>query len=193
MMLSAQEETPAQTELDSVQTDLKEDGIVIQDSIIKKETYINPLAPSRAAFYSAVLPGLGQAYNKKYWKVPIVYGALGAGVYAYTFYNSEYQTFRDVFKRRKAGFFDDQFIANIPPGDDRLERLQNAKQSERDLALLVTIIIYALNVIDANVDAHLKQFNIDDDLSWDMNLQPYLEANSITNNPNYGMALTITF
>ena len=58
MMLSAQEETPAQTELDSVQTDLKEDGIIIQDSIIKKETYINPLAPSRAAFYSAVLPGL---------------------------------------------------------------------------------------------------------------------------------------
>ena len=193
-MLSAQEEKPVESELDSVQTTLKEDGIVFQDSIMKKETYINPLAPSKAAFYSAVLPGLGQVYNKRYWKVPIVYGALGAGIYAYTFYNGEYQRFRTAFKRRRAGFTDDEFIDVIPlPGNDRLERLQNAKQNERDLSLLVTIIIYALNIVDANVDAHLKQFNISDDLSWDMNLQPYLTANPITSNPNYGMALTITF
>lgn len=193
LVLSAQEENPSQIELDSIQTDLKEDGIVIDDAIIKKESYINPLEPSKAAFYSAVLPGLGQIHNKKYWKVPIVYGALGAGIYAYTFYNDEYQTFRDAFKRRQAGFFDDEFILNIPAGDDRLERLQNSRQSDRDLALLVTIIMYALNIIDANVDAHLKQFNIDDDLSWDMNFEPYLEKNIITNNPHYGMALTITF
>lgn len=194
MSISAQEDKPVESELDSLQNNLQEDGIVLQDSIVKKETYINPLAPSRAAFYSAVLPGLGQVYNKKYWKVPIVYGALGAGIYAYTFYNGEYQKFRTAFKRRRAGFTDDEFIDVIPlPGTDRLERLQNAKQNERDLSLLVTIIIYALNIVDANVDAHLKQFNISDDLSWDMNFQPYLESNPIDNNPNYGMALTITF
>lgn len=194
MMLSAQEGSLQESEMDSVQTSLKKDGIILQDSIVKKEYYLNPLAPSKAAFYSAVLPGLGQVYNKRYWKVPLVYGALGAGIYAYTFYNGEYQRFRTAFKRRRAGFTDDEFINVIPlPGDDRLERLQNAKQSERDLALLVTIIIYALNIIDANVDAHLKQFNISDDLSWDLNLQPYLEANSINNNANYGMALTISF
>ena len=194
IMLSAQEENPEEIEMDSIQSSLKKDGIILQDSIVKQENYLNPLAPSRAAFYSAVLPGLGQVYNKRYWKVPIVYGALGAGIYAYTFYNGEYQRFRTAFKRRRAGFTDDEFIDVIPlPGDDRLERLQNAKQNERDLALLVTIIIYALNIVDANVDAHLKQFNISDDLSWDMNLQPYLEANPVNNNPNYGMALTITF
>ncbi|MFS4448851.1 DUF5683 domain-containing protein [Maribacter sp. 2307UL18-2] len=194
MLLSAQDENPAENEIDSVRTNLQEDGIVLQDSIVKKERYLNPLAPSKAAFYSAVLPGLGQIYNKRYWKVPIVYGALGAGIYAYTFYNGEYQRFRTAFKRRRAGFADDEFINVIPlPGDDRLERLQNAKQNERDLALLVTIIIYALNIVDANVDAHLKQFNINDDLSWDMNLQPYLEANPIDGNPNYGMSLTLTF
>lgn len=194
MMLSAQEENPEEIDMDSIQSSLKIDGIILQDSIVKQENYLNPLAPSRAAFYSAVLPGLGQVYNKRYWKVPIVYGALGAGIYAYTFYNGEYQRFRTAFKRRRAGFTDDEFIDVIPlPGDDRLERLQNAKQNERDLALLVTIIIYALNIVDANVDAHLKQFNISDDLSWDMNLQPYLEANPVNNNPNYGMALTITF
>lgn len=194
MLLSAQDENPAENEIDSVRTNLQEDGIVLQDSIVKKERYLNPLAPSKAAFYSAVLPGLGQIYNKRYWKVPIVYGALGAGIYAYTFYNGEYQRFRTAFKRRRAGFADDEFINVIPlPGDDRLERLQNAKQNERDLALLVTIIIYALNIVDANVDAHLKQFNINEDLSWDMNLQPYLEANPIDGNPNYGMSLTLTF
>ncbi|GAB5472977.1 MAG: hypothetical protein Mars2KO_10760 [Maribacter sp.] len=194
VLLSAQDENPAENEIDSVRTNLQEDGIVLQDSIVKKERYLNPLAPSKAAFYSAVLPGLGQIYNKRYWKVPIVYGALGAGIYAYTFYNGEYQRFRTAFKRRRAGFADDEFINVIPlPGDDRLERLQNAKQNERDLALLVTIIIYALNIVDANVDAHLKQFNINDDLSWDMNLQPYLEANPIDGNPNYGMSLTLTF
>ncbi len=194
MMLSAQDGSLEESEMDSVQTSLKNDGIIVKDSIVKKEYYLNPLAPSKAAFYSAVLPGLGQVYNKKYWKVPIVYGALGAGIYAYTFYNGEYQRFRTAFKRRRAGFTDDEFIDVIPlPGNDRLERLQNAKQNERDLALLVTIIIYALNIVDANVDAHLKQFNISDDLSWDMNLQPYLEANPINSNPNYGMALTITF
>ncbi len=194
VMLSAQEENPGESEIDSVQTALQKDGIIVQDSILKKERYINPLAPSKAAFYSAVLPGLGQVYNKKYWKVPIVWGALGAGIYAYTFYDNQYNEFRTAFKRRRAGFVDDQFIDVIPlPGDDRLERLQNAKQNERDLALLVTIIIYALNIIDANVDAHLKQFNISDDLSWDLNLQPYLETNPINSDPNYGMALTITF
>lgn len=194
MMLSAQDGDLEEIEIDSIQTSLKKDGIILQDSIVEKENYLNPLAPSRAAFYSAVLPGLGQVYNKRYWKVPIVYGALGAGIYAYTFYNGEYQRFRTAFKRRRAGFIDDEFIDVIPlPGNDRLERLQNAKQNERDLALLVTIIIYALNIVDANVDAHLKQFNISDDLSWDMNLQPYLDANPVNNNPNYGMALTITF
>lgn len=193
-VLVAQEENPAESEIDSVQTSLAEEGIILQDSIVSKETYINPLAPSRAAFYSAVLPGLGQVYNKKYWKAPIVWGALGASIYAYTFYDNRYNELRTAFKRRRAGFADDEFIDVIPlPGDDRLERLQNASQNDRDLALLATIIIYALNIIDANVDAHLKQFNISDDLSWDLNLQPYLESNPINTNPNYGMALTITF
>lgn len=194
VLVLAQEVKPGESEVDSVRTELREEGIVIQDSVLKRERYINPLAPSKAAFYSAVLPGLGQIYNKRYWKVPIVYGALGAGIYAYTFYNGEYQRFRTAFKRRRAGFTDDEFINVIPlPGNDRLERLQNAKQNERDLALLVTIIIYALNIVDANVDAHLKQFNISDDLSWDMNLQPYLEANPIDGKPNYGMTLTFSF
>jgi len=197
---SAQEKQPKQTAKDSLKTDLKQEGIVIQDSIFEKRKPINALAPSKAAFYSAVLPGLGQIYNKRYWKVPIVYAVIGTGVYTYTLNDDLYDRFRTAFKRRQAGFTDDEFYdidANNPAGAapdldlDDLERQQENYQRDRDLALVITIAMYALNIIDANVDAHLKQFNIDEDLSMDF--RPYLNLNPITNDPNYGIAFTIKF
>jgi len=197
---SAQEIEPKQTAKDSLKTDLKREGIVVEDSIFEKRKKINPLAPSKAAFYSAVLPGLGQIYNKRYWKVPIVYAVIGTGVYAYTYNDDLYDRFRTAFKSRQAGFTDDEFYdingdnaeGALPDLDtDDLERQQENYQRDRDLALVITIAMYALNIIDANVDAHLKQFNIDEDLSMDF--KPYLDLNPITNNPNYGIAFTIKF
>ena len=185
-------------ELDSIQTDLKQQGVVIDGTVEKKK--VNPLAPSKAAFYSAVLPGLGQIYNKRYWKVPLVYGAIGTGVYLYTYSNDQYRRFRDAFKRRRAGFIDDEFYdlngSGIVPGnpdftDSDLQDAQERFQRDRDLALLVTIGLYALNIIDANVDSHLRQFNVDEDLSLDF--RPYLEYHPITADPNYGIALYIKF
>ncbi|MFK7813412.1 MAG: DUF5683 domain-containing protein, partial [Maribacter sp.] len=154
---------------------------------------LNPLAPARAGFYSAALPGLGQIYNKKYWKAPIVWAAIGTGVYAYISFDNQYNEVRTDFKRRKVGL---PFLSPTLPAtatDQQLERLQNDRQGDRDLTLLVTILLYALNVVDANVDAHLKQFNIDDDLGFEMKFQPYLEVNPITTDPNCGLALTIKF
>ena len=66
--------------------------------IVKSD--INPLSPAKAAFYSAILPGLGQAYNKKYWKIPIVYGAIGAGVYFIMDNNKKHNQYRDEYKNR---------------------------------------------------------------------------------------------
>ena len=82
---------------------------VVIDSIIEVRDPINPLSPAKAAFYSAILPGLGQAYNKKYWKIPIVYGAIGTGVYFYVTNNKEYNRYRDAYKSRLAGFTNDEF------------------------------------------------------------------------------------
>ncbi|MGB5822256.1 MAG: DUF5683 domain-containing protein [Saonia sp.] len=185
-------------EIDSIETDLKEKGIVV-DTIVKRK--INPLAPSKAAFYSAVFPGLGQIYNRRYWKVPIVYAAIGTGVYAYVFNNNEYNRFRDAFKRRRAGFTDDEFFDLTPDdgvtpttadfSDEALQDAQERFQRDRDLALLITIGLYALNIIDANVDQHLKQYNIDDDLSMD--IRPFLDYHPVTASPNYGMAVIIKF
>ena len=89
---------------------------------------IDMLAPSKAAFYSAVLPGLGQAYNKKYWKIPIVYAALGTGVYFYKMNDKQYNRYRDAYKRRLAGYQDDEFYGDVPGqpriADDALIRAQ---------------------------------------------------------------------
>jgi len=188
-------------DVDSLKTNLREEGIIIQDSLIVERKTINPLAPSKAAFYSAVFPGLGQIYNKRYWKVPIVYAVIGTGVYAYLWNDERYKSYRAAFKRRQAGFTDDEYWdARNPGGEipatpdlstDALQDAQERFQRDRDLALLVTIAMYALNVVDANVDAHLKQFNVHDDLSLDM--RPYLDLNPINNSPTYGMAFVIKF
>ncbi len=199
-MAHGQEKEPENQEVDSLRTNLRKEGIILQDSIIVKRKPINPLAPSKAAFYSAVLPGLGQIYNKRYWKVPIVYGVIGGSAYAYVWNDGWYDRFRTAFKRRQAGFTDDEFYdrdnnnaAGDPPDFDLdvLENQQERFQRDRDLWLLVTIAMYALNVVDANVDAHLKQFNVDEDLSMDF--EPFMDLDPVTMSPNYGMALVIKF
>ncbi|SMP16127.1 hypothetical protein SAMN06265375_102187 [Muriicola jejuensis] len=187
-----------ESDTDSLRNNLKGKGIVVDGRIEKKK--VNPLAPSKAAFYSAILPGLGQIYNRRYWKVPIVYGAIGTGVYAYVYNDDLYDRFRSAFKRRRAGFTDDEFydingsgiVAGSPDlSDEALQDAQERYQRDRDLALLITIGLYAFNIIDANVDAHLKQFNVNDDLSLDV--RPYLENHPITSAPNYGVAMVIKF
>ena len=185
---------------DSITTTLKKEGITVVDTLKVKRKTINPLAPSKAAFYSAVFPGLGQIYNRRYWKAPIVYAIIGGGVYGYIYNDDLYDRFRTAFKRRQAGFTDDEFYdlgtPNAPGADPdfsqaALESAQERYQEDRDLWLLVTIAMYALNIVDANVDAHLRQFNVDDDLSMD--IKPYLDLDAITTKPVYGLALTIKF
>lgn len=154
---------------------------------------IDMLAPSKAAFYSAVLPGLGQAYNKKYWKIPIVYAALGTGVYFYKMNDNRYNRYRDAYKRRLAGYQDDEFYGDIPGQprieDDALIRAQKILKKNKEISILVTLGLYALNIIDANVDAHLIQFNVDENLT----LQPHYEFNAIDQRSNVGLSLNLNF
>lgn len=154
---------------------------------------IDMLAPSKAAFYSAVLPGLGQAYNKKYWKIPIVYAALGTGIYFYKMNDKQYNRYRDAYKRRLAGFEDDEFYGDTPGNpritDEALIRAQKTLKKNKEISILVTLGLYALNIIDANVDAHLIQFNVDENLS----LKPHYEFNSINQKSNMGITLNLNF
>lgn len=161
-------------------------AVVIVDSVSTKNQ-IDPLAPSRAAFYSAVLPGLGQVYNKKYWKVPIVVGAITGGILFYDYYNDRYNSYRDAYKRRLAGFTDDEYQGRVT--DDGLRRAQTTLRRNKEMTLLITIGLYVLNIIDANVDAHLKQFNVDENLS----LQPVYERSPLDGSNNFGVSLNFKF
>ena len=80
---------------------------------------LDPLGPSKAAFFSAVFPGLGQAFNKKLWKIPIVYAAIGTSIYSYDFNQKRYWNYRNAYKSRKAGYKNDEF-QNLILEDDRL-------------------------------------------------------------------------
>lgn len=160
-------------------------GVIIANDTIKKNE-INPLAPSKAAFYSAILPGLGQAYNKKYWKIPLVYGAIGTSLYFYIDNNKKYHSYRDAYKSRLAGFNNDQYSYL---DDSRLIAAQKFYQRNRDLSLLVAVGFYILNIVDANVDAHLIQFNVSDKLT----LAPDVYQNDLTAKPNVGLSFNYKF
>lgn len=176
----------AQNKKDSDSLQVDTDFIVVADSIQRKP--INILAPSKAAFYSAVLPGLGQAYNKKYWKIPIVYAALGAGIYFYSTNNKEYNEYRDEYKRRLAG---NSPLSGKFPGvsDEGLINAQKTLKRNKELSLLITIGLYALNIIDANVDAHLLQYNVDENLA----IKPHFQYNQMENSSDLGLTLNFKF
>jgi len=158
--------------------------LVVLDSI--KKSSINSLAPSKAAFYSAIVPGLGQAYNKKYWKIPIIYGALGTGIYSYVTNNTKYHRYRDAYISRLSGYPNND-LSNLD--NERLIAGQKFYQKNRDLSLLVTVGIYILNIVDANIDAHLIQFNVSENLS----VTPQLIEDDLTRNQNLGVGLTFNF
>jgi len=186
----------AQNDSKTTQGSLGDKNIVVQDTTARKA--IDPLSPSKAAFYSAILPGLGQAYNKKYWKIPLVYAALGTGIYFYIDNNNQYNRYRDAFKNRLAGFDNDEFwgtdindnpLSTPNISNDGLIRAQRTLKRNKELSLLITIGIYALNIIDANVDAHLLQFNVDDNLA----LKPHFNFNEFDATTNLGLTLNFKF
>jgi hypothetical protein len=174
------------------------DTLIIKDSVSFKRSNPDPLGPSKAAFYSAILPGLGQAYNRRYWKIPLVYAALGTGIYIYIDNTNEYNRYRDAFKRRLAGFTDDEFYdlnddnpEGSPPdvSDQALRDAQEVFQRNRELSLLITVGLYLLNILDANVDAHLQQFNVSEDLSF----KPVIYQNEVDFRPSLGFRFSYRF
>lgn len=132
---------------------------------IKKQNADTVLHSAKKATYLAIfLPGSGQIYNKKYWKVPIIYAGFAALVYSVSFYQTEYDRFRHAVINKRAG---------LPTGDAELEQypvslLLNIRESyreSRDLSFVGIFGLYALQVLDAAVDAHLYEFNVNESVS----------------------------
>ncbi|GAA4106374.1 hypothetical protein GCM10022393_00750 [Aquimarina addita] len=154
----------------------------------KKFKPYEPLAPARAAFYSAILPGLGQLNNGDYWKVPIVYAALGTTIYFYSENSRVYNRLRDVYKKRISGV-DAADLDFSDFSDDQLISLQTSFRKDREGFLLGTVAIYLANIIEANVAAHLRQYNISEDLTF----KPKLNFNEFNARPSYGVSLNYSF
>ncbi|WP_298881331.1 DUF5683 domain-containing protein [uncultured Polaribacter sp.] len=152
----------------------QKDSLNVEDIKIKGKIKVekggvyDALAPSRAAFYSAIFPGIGQVYNKKYWKAPIVWGAMGTSIYYYLHNNKEYKRYRTAYKLRKIGL-QDEFTLDDGTQVISLQTLETAQdqlKENRDMSLLTTVILYVLQIVEASVNAHLLQFNTDDNLSF---------------------------
>ncbi|MFY9243558.1 MAG: DUF5683 domain-containing protein [Polaribacter sp.] len=166
--------------------DLKIDG-----KIKTTQAIYNPLSPSKAAFYSAIFPGGGQIYNKKYWKAPIVWGALAFPAYYYQVNNSEYKRFRTAYKLRKNGLVDEFIINGIETVSlETMEAAQEQLRENRDFSLLSFVILYILQIVEASVNAHLLQFNTDDNLSF----KPTLIQDPISfDMPTVGLTIKYSF
>lgn len=144
------------------------------DNKVKKKVRV--YNPGKAALRSAILPGLGQIYNKKYWKLPIVYGALGisAGVFVYNYTN--YKDTRFAYKAKYnaaqpgATAADSAELLKIKPelrrySTETLRYYRDQFRRDIDKSVLFFVIMWGLNVVDAAVDAHLKAFDVSPDLS----------------------------
>lgn len=144
----------------------KKNAEAVKDSFVKKEKKI--FNPRTATLRSAILPGWGQLYNKKYWKAPLVWGALGttAGIYFYNVKNYR------LLKNAYIYLTDDDPTNNslVDPdyrnlSAEAIRSYRNSFRQNVDYSVLFFILFWGLNVVDATVDAHLKSFDVDDNLS----------------------------
>ncbi|MRJ08793.1 hypothetical protein EDL99_07940 [Ornithobacterium rhinotracheale] len=167
-------------------TDNKE---IVQDSIYISQpldsVQVFKKNPMKAALYSAVLPGLGQIYNKRYWKAPIVWGLIGTGVGITLWYQKSYHEYRDAYiaelngkPNKYHGIYTKEVLAQA----------QDYQKRNRDYAIALTIVAYAVNILDATVDAHLYEVRKDKDLK----IKPVTIYSPSTNELKPGLALSFT-
>lgn len=159
-------------------------------SVIKGDTTktVSKHDPRKATLRSLILPGWGQAYNREYWKIPIVYGALGVVGGFYIYNNTWYKRTRDAFDIRvnRNNTADTALIHPKlqPLSTQALQQYRNSFRRDRDYSALYFIITWGLNIVDATVFGHLKDFNVSGDLT--LNVHPILRANG-----NAGVSLVL--
>ena len=143
---------------------IKTEKQVVEEIEKANVSTIQKYNPTKAGLYSAVFPGLGQYYNKKYWKIPIVWGAVGTGVGIIVYNDKQYRRYRTAFLAELNGQpheFDD-----LPYVDATvLGNTQDRAKRQRDYAIAITGVLYILNIVDAVVDAHLYDQKKDPDLA----------------------------
>lgn len=190
------QDTTSSTRLSQNKIINSKDSLSSLKSLVPDTTPKKINGPRRAALRSAVLPGWGQATNKKYWKIPLVYGALGATAYAFKFNISQYKrvayayrvltlsiTTKDTSQFKTVDTDLKPFIRAGAVND--LRNYRNTFRKDIDYSVLIFLFFWGLNVVDATVDAHLKGFNVSDDLS--MKIKPGFNPGT----RNMGLSLVV--
>ena len=139
--------------------------------------------------FSAIVPGLGQAYNKKYWKMPIVYATMGTTIYFFNYNNKLYKDYKQAYLYKTDTLSGTIDLYPDYTGDD-LRTLSGIYRRYRDLNVILTGLFYTLNIVDAYVDAQLTNFDVSDNLS--LNIQPALNL-SANKKSSVGLTLSLTF
>jgi hypothetical protein len=130
--------------------------------VMTKTTYAH--SPTRAGIYSAIIPGWGQAYNRKWWKIPIVYACIGTSTGFVVYNQRKYRMFKDAYiNHSNDPFLEDEF-SQYSTG--QLFEIQDTYHEWRDISIMFLAASYTLNIIDAIVDAHFYRFDISNDLSF---------------------------
>ena len=152
----------------------------------------------KATTLSTICPGAGQIYNKSYWRVPIVIGGLASTIYTIDWNNRGYQRFKTAYALSVDYEKNPDKYPNGAPDEFRgaysstfLKNLKDSYRRNRDMCILLTAGVYILQIIDAHVDAHLKDFDISDDLA--MNLEPYFGTTAVMTKPALGVNLSVKF
>ena len=146
-------------------------------------------SPTAAMLWS-IIPGGGQIYNKKYWKVPIIYGLLDVSCFFLTKYATDMMLYRTEFINRRDGHTELLIpsLADIP--DENILAMKQKAQRNMEICIAATAIIYTLNFIDAMVDAHLYYFDVSDDLS--LQWSPMVMPNPVNKAPSYGVGIVMS-
>jgi hypothetical protein len=161
-----------------------------EDTIMLK-SYAKRYNPRKALLYAAVLPGLGQIYNKKYWKLPLVYGgfyALGRGIKWYNDYYIRYK--KHLYYNIENQLGDTQRNPNVPLTTTQLRSIVDKARRERDLMVILMGGMYLLQMVDAHVDSHLKEFDLNPNLK--VSIEPTI-TNDAWVGRQTGMSLTFRF
>ncbi|MEE9348427.1 MAG: DUF5683 domain-containing protein [Flavobacteriaceae bacterium] len=162
------------------------DELIIKNAPKDVNTFeMNLLAPATATFYSAILPGLGQAFNKKYWVIPVIYAGLGTSVYFYKRNDNKYKELLNAYKLELAGKPHDFENFDI----SAIESSLKGYKKDRDLSMFIAIGIYVLNIVEANVDAHLPNGKINTNISF----RPTMDVDILSNSIQYGLSLKYRF
>ncbi|MPQ45676.1 hypothetical protein GCQ56_01535 [Marinifilum sp. N1E240] len=190
------------------------------DTVQVVESNVKIHSPHKATMYSVILPGLGQAYNKKYWKIPILYAGIGATIYAINWNTKNFKRYKNGFKdfsnyydfkyqdpdletpidepstKRYEDLYTDGFdFENSSSSFDswfktQLKNKKDSYKQDRDLSYIILAGVYVLNIIDAAIDAHFTNFNVNDNLT--IRVEPAVSYSALSGN-SLGFRCQITF